>query len=395
MRSPVPDYLDEVLQACGGIQGEPADYIPELAKVDPSLSAVALSTVDDAHHSAGDAEHRFTIQSMSKPFAYAVAIEHLGWDAVHAKIDVEPSGEAFNEISVDSETGRPHNAMINAGAIATAGLVGSFERFADFASRLAGRELEVDEAVYESEMGSTHRNLALAHLMAAYGIVEDPRDAVERYVRQCSLAVDVRDLSRMAATLANGGMNPETGERIMAERTTRQVLSVMATCGMYDAAGDWLSTVGIPAKSGVSGGIIGVLPGQVGVAVFSPGLDAHGNSARGVEMMRRLSDDMGMHLMNPGRPSRSALADVRVEDGTTVYVLGGDLLFASAESLIRHLVEHPPETSEVVFDISRVDEVTDVGRRMAAEARRRLELDGLGVTVIDFEGSDRLAQPSS
>lgn len=390
MRSPVPDYLDEVLQACGGFEGAPADYIPELAKVDPSLSAIAVSTVDDAHHSAGDAEHRFTIQSMSKPFAYAVAIEHLGWDAVHARIDVEPSGEAFNEISVDSETGRPHNAMINAGAIATAGLVGSFERFAEFASKLAGRELELDEAVYESEMGSVHRNLALAHLMAAYGVVEDPVDAVERYVRQCSLAVDVRDLSRMAATLANGGVQPETGERLMAEATARQVLSVMATCGMYDAAGDWLSTVGIPAKSGVSGGIIGVLPGQVGVAVFSPGLDAHGNSARGVEMMRRLSDDMGMHLMNPGRPSRSALADVRVEDDATTYVLGGDLLFASAESLIRHLVENPPETQRVVFDIRRVDEVTDVGRRMALEAKRRLELDGLSVTVTDLDDDARL-----
>lgn len=391
MRSPVPDYLDEVLHACVDVTGEPADYIPELAKADPDLSAIAVSTVDDAHHSAGDREHRFTIQSMSKPFAYAVALEHLGMDAVHEKIGVEPSGEAFNEISLDPVSGRPHNAMINAGAVATAGLVGSFERFAEFASRLAGRELEVDEAVYESEMGSTHRNLALAHLMAAYGIVEDPVDAVERYVRQCSLSVDVRDLSRMAATLANGGVQPESGERLMAERTTRQVLSVMTTCGMYDAAGDWLSTVGIPAKSGVSGGIIGVLPGQVGVAVFSPGLDPHGNSARGVEMMRRLSDDMGMHLMNPGRPSRSALSDVRVEDGTTVYVLGGDLLFASAESLIRHLVEHPPETSKVVLDISRVDEVTDVGRRMVAEAKRRLELDGLVVTVADVDGAARLS----
>lgn len=391
MRSPVPDYLEEVLRACQHVTGRPADYIPELAKADPSVAAIALSTVDDAHHSAGEREHRFTIQSMSKPFAYAVALERLGLAAVHEKIGVEPSGEAFNEISVDPESGRPQNAMINAGAIATAGLVGSFERFADFAAKLAGRDLEVDEAVYESEMGSIHRNLALAHLMAAYGIVKDPVEAVERYVRQCSLTVDVRDLSRMAATLANGGVQPESGERLMTEATARQVLSVMTTCGMYDSAGDWLSTVGIPAKSGVSGGIIGVLPGQVGVAVFSPGLDDHGNSARGIEMMHRLSDDMGMHLMNPGRPSRSALADVRVEDDTTVYVLSGDLLFASAESLIRHLVEHPPQTSRLVLDISRVDEVTDVGRRMAAEAKRRLEMDGLDVEVTDVDGSDRLA----
>lgn len=273
--------------------------------------------------------------------------------------------------------------MINAGAIATHGLVGSFDRFADFASRLAGRELVVDEAVFASEMGSTHRNLALAHLMAAYGLIEDPVSTVEGYVRQCSLTVDVRDLATMAATLANGGVQPGTGERLMSERTARQVLSVMTTCGMYDAAGDWLSTVGIPAKSGVSGGIIGVLPGQVGVAVFSPRLDAHGNSARGVAMMKRLSDDMGMHLMNPVRPSRSALADVRVDGDCTTYVLSGDLLFASAESLIRHLVAHPPTTSQVTFDLSRVDEITDVGRRMADEARRRLELDGLTVDVVN------------
>ncbi|MET1133951.1 MAG: glutaminase A, partial [Aeromicrobium sp.] len=277
MRSPVPDYLDEVLRAC----------------TDESPSAIAISTVDDAHHGAGDLEHRFAIQSMSKPFAYALALEQLGWDAVHEKIDVEPSGEAFNEISLDSQTGRPHNPMINAGAIATAALIGSFDRFAEFASQLAGRDLEVDEEVLEAEQADAHRNLALAHLLAAYEIIEDPVDAVERYLRQCALSVDVRDLATMASVLANGGVHPDSGERLMAERTARQVLSVMATCGMYDDAGDWLSSVGIPAKSGVSGGIIGVLPGQVGIAVFSPGLDDHGTSTAGVEMMRRLSEDMG------------------------------------------------------------------------------------------------------
>jgi len=393
MRSPVPDYLAEVLAACAEVtDGAPADYIPELAAVDPDLAAIALTTVDDSRHGAGDVAQRFTIQSMSKPFAYALAIERLGLDAVLDRIDVEPSGEAFNEISLDPGTGHPRNPMINAGAIATHALVGSFDGFADFASRLAGRRLEVDEAVFASELATTHRNLALAHLMAAYGIVEDPVGAVHGYVRQCSLSVDVTDLATMAATLANGGVQPHTGEVLMSESTARQVLSVMTTCGMYDAAGDWLSTVGIPAKSGVSGGIIGVLPGQVGVAVFSPRLDAHGNSARGVAMMRRLSDDMGMHLMNPGRPSRSALHAVRVEDDVTTYVLQGDLLFASAESLIGHLVEHPPATPRVRFDLTRVDEVTDVGRRMAQEAARRLRLDGLTVEVTGgrlAEDSDR------
>lgn len=376
MRSPVPEYLDDVLRAC----------------VEEPPGAIAITTVDDAHHGAGDLEHRFTIQSISKPFAYALAIEELGWDAVHDKIDVEPSGEAFNEISLDSETGRPHNAMINAGAIATAGLIGSFEKVADFLSTLAGRSLEVDEEALEAEREESHRNLALAHLLAAYEIIDDPVDAVEHYLRQCALSVDVRDLAAMAAVLANGGVHPESGERLMGERTARQVLSVMATCGMYDDAGDWLSSVGIPAKSGVSGGIIGVLPGQVGVAVFSPGLDDHGTSRAGVEMMRRLSEDLGMHLMNPGRPSRSALADVRVDDDESVYVLSGDLMFASAESLFRHLLESPPETSTVVLDIGRVGVVSDVGRRMALEAKSRLEQDGFTVRVVDADGEDRLGQ---
>lgn len=373
MRSPVPEYLADVLAAC----------------TDESPAAIALTTVDDAHHGAGDLAHRFAIQSMSKPFAYAVALERLGWEAVHEKVDVEPSGEAFNEISLDPRTGRPHNPMINAGAIAISGLIGSFEEFARFASRLAGRELQMDTATFESERSDAHRNLALAHLLAAYEIIDDPVEAVDHYLRQCALLVDVRDLATMAAVLANGGVHPDSGERLMAERTAIQVLSVMTTCGMYDDAGDWLASVGIPAKSGVSGGIIGVLPGQVGMAVFSPGLNDHGTSVVGIEMMRRISQDMGMHLMNPGRPSRSALADVRVGTDETVYVLSGDLMFASAESLFGHLLDAPPQTASVAIDVSQVGQMSDVGRRMLLEAKARLEEDGLTVRVVERDGADR------
>ncbi len=373
MHSPVPEYLADVLAAC----------------TDESPAAIALTTVDDAHHGAGDLAHRFAIQSMSKPFAYAVALERRGWEAVHEKVDVEPSGEAFNEISLDPRTGRPHNPMINAGAIAISGLIGSFEEFARFASRLAGRELQMDTATFESERSDAHRNLALAHLLAAYEIIDDPVEAVDHYLRQCALLVDVRDLATMAAVLANGGVHPDSGERLMAERTAIQVLSVMTTCGMYDDAGDWLASVGIPAKSGVSGGIIGVLPGQVGMAVFSPGLNDHGTSVVGIEMMRRISQDMGMHLMNPGRPSRSALADVRVGTDETVYVLSGDLMFASAESLFGHLLDAPPQTATVAIDVSQVGQMSDVGRRMLLEAKARLEEDGLTVRVVERDGADR------
>lgn len=373
MHSPVPEYLADVLAAC----------------TDESPAAIALTTVDDAHHGAGDLAHRFAIQSMSKPFAYAVALERLGWEAVHEKVDVEPSGEAFNEISLDPRTGRPHNPMINAGAIAISGLIGSFEEFARFASRLAGRELQMDTATFESERSDAHRNLALAHLLAAYEIIDDPVEAVDHYLRQCALLVDVRDLATMPAVLANGGVHPDSGERLMAERTAIQVLSVMTTCGMYDDAGDWLASVGIPAKSGVSGGIIGVLPGQVGMAVFSPRLNDHGTSVVGIEMMRRISQDMGMHLMNPGRPSRSALADVRVGTDETVYVLSGDLMFASAESLFGHLLDAPPQTASVAIDVSQVGQMSDVGRRMLLEAKARLEEDGLTVRVVERDGADR------
>lgn len=191
----------------------------------------------------------------------------------------------------------------------------------------------------------------------------------------------MRDLAVMAATLADGGVNPVTGDVVMSAATARQVLSVMTTCGMYDAAGDWLSTVGIPAKSGVSGGILGVLPGQVGVAVFSPRLDRHGNSVRGVEMMRRLSQDMGMHLMNPARPARSALAGIDVDGDTTTYRLHGDLIFVSTESLLARIEADPPTTSRVVFGLTAVDELDDVARRMALEAERRLLADGLEVHI--------------
>src|SRR5690606_8705032 len=180
------------------------------------------------------------------------------------------SGESFNEISLDRETGRPPNPMVNAGALATHDLVEGTgdardRRVQDFLSRAAGRDLSVDEKVFASERKSAHRNLALAHLLAAAGHLQgDPEDVVDGYLRQCAIQVTVRDLAAMASTLANGGIQPETGEQVMEQWVARQVLSVMATCGMYDSAGDWMSTVGLPAKSGISGGIIGVLPGQVG-----------------------------------------------------------------------------------------------------------------------------------
>ena len=255
-------------------------------------------------------------------------------------------------------------------------------------STLTGRQIDIDEAVASSELETGDRNLGLAHLLRSAGALgQEPRPAVEGYIRQCAASVTVRDLALMAATLANAGVQPETDQRVIRRDKTRQVLSVMASCGMYDSAGDGLSTVGIPAKSGVAGGIIGVLPGQIGVAAFSPKLDPHGNSTRGIEIMQRLSKDLGPHLMETGRPARSSLRETRKTtiDGqpATIYVLQGDLVLSSIESLVHEVIEHPPETDFVIFDMSRVDEVLDVARRTSSDMAAKLIDEGHRIILID------------
>ncbi len=393
MRSPIPDYLLEVLESCGDDGGAVADYIPELAAADPDRFGICLATVDGTVYSAGLAETPFTIQSMSKPFAYGVALADLGHEAMAEKIDVEPSGEAFNEISLEPGTGRPKNAMINAGAILTHALVDGddgvqrTERLREVFSRCAGRELRINESAFTSEFDTAHRNLGLAHMMKAVGILTcDPVEAVRGYSRQCSIEVTCRDLALMAATLANAGAQPSTGEQILSPRAVRQVLSVMMTCGMYDAAGDWMTDIGIPAKSGVSGGVIGALPGQVGIAVFSPRLDQHGSSVRGVETFERLSRDMGMHMMEVAHEGRSALRDTFTTDGpdpATVYQVQGDLRFTGAESVVRAVSEAEHTTDRVVLDLTRAYRLNDVGQRMLLEVARRLSMDGVAVAMVD------------
>lgn len=396
MQTPVTEYLQEVLDDCGGIdQGAVADYIPELAAADPDRLAAAIATIDGPIYAAGDVDVRFTIQSISKPFAYALALRDRGLDAVLGPVGVEPSGDAFNEISLEPSTGRPRNPMINVGAIVTHSLVGTptagaghvdaAERDAIITAGLsafAGRPLEVDQAVCDSELGTAHRNLSLAHMVRSYDVVtDDPEALVRGYTRQCSLLVDVRDLAVMAATLANGGTNPVTGERVVEPWIARQVLSVMATCGMYDAAGDWFSSVGIPAKSGVAGGIIGALPGQVGIGTFSPRLDSFGNSARGAQVCHRLSADMGLHVM--GAPALAAGVVRRHEsaDGGERLDLQGTVHFAAAERVLREMATIEPGDSEVYLDLTRMTELDDTGRRMLEEGIRRLELDGHRVRV--------------
>lgn len=396
MKTPVLDYLASVLSNCNSNHhGELADYIPELANADPNRLALALSTVDGMIYSSGDDDLEFTIQSMSKPFAYALALSHLGIDAVLEKVGVEPSGEAFNQISLDQKNKIPKNPMINSGAITTHSLIpydetiSRAEQLRCFLSELAGRELSFDEQVYHSELDTAFRNLSIGYMLRTVGVLnEDPVDVVNGYIQQCSIKVTVKDLAKITGVLANGGLQADTGKRLLERRVVRQVLSVMMTCGMYDAAGDWLTSVGIPAKSGVAGGIIGVLPGQVGIAVFSPKLDEHGNSARGIEIMERLSNDMGLHLME-GTPSAQTIVQSRYALGedqqTIIYELRGVLQFTESEMLLRILQDEPVNTSKIILDMTNISLIHDVGTRMLMEAIDRLIADGHEIVVIDSE----------
>jgi glutaminase len=399
VQSPVPDYLTEALaHVAPDTSGATAQYIPELASTDPERLAAVFATVDGEVYGAGDDDVELTIQSISKPFTYALALADRGFDAVLARVGVEPSGEAFDELSLE-RSGRPLNPMINAGAITAHSLVGPagagpeerLGRVVDGLSAFAGRRLRVDESVCTSELENAHRNLAIGHMLRSHDVLtEDPEAVVAGYTRQCSLLVTTRDLAVMAATLANRGVNPRSGERVVPEPVVRQVLSVMSTCGMYDAAGDWMTRVGIPAKSGVSGGLIGALPGQVGIATSSPRLDPHGTSIRGQSLFARFSSDMGLHVMEVPPPARGVVRSNHVvgtgEATTRVLQLQGGIRFAAAERVVREAVETAPPEPKVALDLTMVHSIDDVARRMLLEVARRLTLDGHAVYLVDPEG---------
>ena len=404
MRNLVPDYLRDVLRACErNDEGALADYIPELAKVDPSPLALAVCMGDGTVYTAGDADLQFTIQSMSKPFVYALALRDVGLDAVLQRVGVEPSGDPFNDLSLGDD-GRPSNPMINAGAIAVHALIGGpnaqlrerTDSIVDGLSRFAGRELTVDEDVYQSEFATAFRNRAIANLLRNVGVIEqDPRDIVGEYTRQCATKVTTRDLATMAVTLAMGGRNPVTGEQVVPSWVCRHVLSVMMTCGMYDAAGDWMTTVGIPAKSGVSGGVFDALPGQAGLAAFSPKVDSHGHSVRGVRVFEHLSKDLNLHLMEVQEAKVRLLessGEVELRDGLARHFrLRGALYFGSVERLVRELAEAPAEDA-VVVDLSDVTHINPIGRRMLLDAMEELGGEGERRLVL-VDPSSRLRDP--
>ena len=282
-------------------EGANADYIPVLAEVDPKLFGIVLVTVDGKVYTVGDITTEVSIQSISKVFTMARVIDNQGAESISGNMGVDATGQAFNSIvAIEQYQGEQMNAMVNPGAITATSMVkGANEKeiwenilgtYEDF----AGRKLTVLQDVYKSEAETNQRNQALAMLMYAYGrIKEKPLEATDIYTRQCSVGVNTRDLATMAATLANGGKNPVTGKQVVSPENTPEILAVMATAGLYDDSGQWLYRTGLPAKSGVGGGILAVSPGKFGIAAISPPLDAAGNSVRAQKAIADISNALG------------------------------------------------------------------------------------------------------
>ncbi|MFC5930494.1 glutaminase A [Cryobacterium melibiosiphilum] len=416
MESPIESYLRH-LHAELSEQRDGTVYTPGGAPslANPDAFGICLATTDGQVYEVGDTRTEFTLQSLSKVFTYAVALSDLGFDAVDAKVDVEPSGDPFNEISLAAGTGRPDNAMINAGALAVTSLIkgsggkSAIKRIVRVLSDCAGRELAVSEPVFTAERRHSDRNHALAYLLSSFDIIEDdPTTVLENYLRHCSVQVTCRDLAIMAATLANGGTNPVTDVQALDLAPVERVLSVMMTSGMYDDAGAWLTAVGMPAKSGVGGGTLAVLPGQLGVAVFSPRIDAHGNSVRGSLASQRLSQELELHFVRAARSGRSTIrsstditelpSGIRHPDETAatltehghrarVIELSGDLMFAGTEATLREVCALGDEVELVILDLRRVDKVGAVALRMLSTLKHSLAAAGRELLLIGTEGT--------
>jgi glutaminase len=282
-------------------EGKNADYIPALAKVDSNIYGIALVTTDGKVYTKGDISSEVSIQSISKVFTMAKVIEEQDPKAIEDNMGVDATGQAFNSIvAIEQYKGAEMNAMVNPGAITATSMVkGSsrdevWNKILSYYDDFAGRPLKVLQDVYQSEAATNQRNQAIGRLMYAYGhIKENPDQATDIYTEQCSVGVNAKDLATMAATLANGGKNPVTGKQVLGVGNVPEVLAVMATAGLYDDSGKWLYHTGLPAKSGVGGGIIAVSPGKFGIAVISPPLDTAGNSVRAQKAIADISNALG------------------------------------------------------------------------------------------------------
>jgi len=288
-------------------QGKVAAYIPELALANPEILGISLATVEGERHSAGDREHLFSIQSISKIISLALALEEVGEDVVFDTVGMDPTPDPFNSIMRLElhAVNRPYNPVVNAGAIAVTSLIPREsgrkrgEAVLELARRLMGNAaLEINEKIYESERDTGHRNRSLAYYMKSTGTLKgEVEDVLEGYFLQCSIEASVEDLAVLGATLATGGINPISGERVLTSRTCRIIRALMVTCGMYDGSGEFALRVGIPAKSGVGGGIVAVVPRRMGIGVCGPALDSKGNSLCGMKLLEDLSRELKLRVL--------------------------------------------------------------------------------------------------
>jgi glutaminase len=287
--------------------GKNADYIPYLAQVDSKLFGISVVTTDNQIFELGDVKYSFSIQSISKVYTLALAMEELGYDKVFQRIGSEPTGRAFNSVTavveMPTHTGNP---LVNAGAIATTSLISGkdanekWKKILDFYGKVAGEKLALIDEVYKSEAATNAGNKALSMLLAKYErIYDDPFESVDIYTKQCSVGVNATQLARMGAVLANNGKNPATGEQVIKREDVPYILSAMTMAGLYDSSGWWAWHVGLPAKSGVGGGIVAIIPGKGAIAVFAPRLDEAGNSVKAQKVIEYVGDKLDYNLYSP------------------------------------------------------------------------------------------------
>ncbi len=378
--------------------GAVADYIPQLARVDPDQFGLAACTVDGQRHAEGDARARFCVQSVSKPINYLIALEEHGEAGVHAHMGCEPSGVSFNEIALD-RNGLPHNPMINAGGIMSCALVQRGRPSADRFDHVAGVWAELtggtrpgfSNATYLSERETGDRNYALGYSLReqqAFPDDTDLRDTLEFYFQCCSLELTCDELAVVAATLANGGLCPLTDRQVLHPENVQRCLSLMLSCGMYDYSGEWAFRVGLPAKSGVSGVVLSVVPNVMGVCTWSPRLDLLGNSVRGIDVHRRLVDRYRIHVYDGLGGTAPDKIDPRLPRELEERELYEDLCWAAGGG-------DPDGVQRLVVrgaDVNATDEAGRTPLHVAAEEGRDETVDALLEAGADPELTDRTGE---
>lgn len=293
------------------LSGTISQAFPELSKVDEDAFAISIATVDGKIYHCGDIEKEFTFQSISKPFSYGLALEQCGSDTVESKVGVEPTGEDYDNVIKLDDLNRPFNPMVNSGAVVISSMINPEknlsreETLLNYYSNFAGSRLSIDQKMYLSEKKNAEKNWAIAHLLRHFNVLtRDFKEDLELYFKQCSVVLDTDKLALMGATLANRGVNPLTKKKCISPEYLRHMLSIIFTCGMYNYSGEWVFDVGVPAKSGISGAILMIVPGLMGISVYSPRLDKRGNSVRGIKVCEELSNMFNLHILDREGPEK-------------------------------------------------------------------------------------------